>query len=258
MPPPGSRALLGGVDPKTDQVVVQADSSVTGPKLTKVEAAVAKLGARARLTLTQGTVKTEMSGGDMIVSDDGGFCTAGFNVRVGSVKYVVTAGHCTRSNAFFRTEKTHQLFARVVDTGWWRGQDWGLADYLNPAQPADPPVTNPGNVDLHNGGSHQDITQAGTPVVGQLVTGSGAASGLHTGIVTRLNQTVNYGGGSPDDPVHSISGLIFTTNFTEGGDSGGPLFSGTTGYGVNSGGDGTESYYAPITEALSAWHAQLY
>ena len=96
-----------------------------------------------------------------------------------------------------------------------------------------------------------------TPSVGQTVTRRGSTTGIHSGTVTALNATVNYGGGD------IVSGLIQTTVCAEPGDSGGPLYSGTTALGLTSGGSGNctsggTTFFQPVTEALSAYGVSVY
>lgn len=98
----------------------------------------------------------------------------------------------------------------------------------------------------------QTITRAANPTVGTAVQRRGSTTGLHSGRVTALNATVNYGGG---DVVY---GMIQTTVCAEGGDSGGALFAGTTAYGLTSGGSGNCSsggttFFQPVVEALNAY-----
>lgn len=123
------------------------------------------------------------------------------------------------------------------------GNDYGLVKYT-----AD--VDHPSEVDLYNG-SAQAITQAGDPTVGQSVTRSGSTTQVHSGTVTGLDATVNYGNGD------IVNGLIQTNVCAEPGDSGGSLFSGSTAIGLTSGGSGDctsggETFFQPVTEALSA------
>jgi S1-C subfamily serine protease len=102
----------------------------------------------------------------------------------------------------------------------------------------------------------QDITSAGTPTVGQTVYRRGSTTGVHSGRVTALNATVNYAEGT-------VYGMIQTTVCAEGGDSGGPLYAGTTALGLTSGGSGNCSsggttFFQPVTEALSVYGVSVY
>lgn len=103
-----------------------------------------------------------------------------------------------------------------------------------------------------------DITSAGTPSVGTTVYRRGSTTGIHSGRVTALNATVNYGGGD------IVSGLIQTTVCAEPGDSGGSLYSNSgIAYGLTSGGSGNCSsggttFFQPVTEALNAYGVHVY
>jgi streptogrisin B len=103
----------------------------------------------------------------------------------------------------------------------------------------------------------QDITSAADPTVGQNVTRRGSTTGTHSGRVTALNQSVNYGGGD------IVYGMIKTTVCAEPGDSGGPLYAGSTALGLTSGGSGNCSsggttFFQPVTEALRAYNVSVY
>lgn len=102
-----------------------------------------------------------------------------------------------------------------------------------------------------------DITSAANATVGMSVTRRGSTTGIHSGSVTGLNATVNYGGGD------IVSGLIRTNVCAEPGDSGGPLYSGSRAVGLTSGGSGNCStggttFFQPVTEALSAYGVSVF
>jgi S1-C subfamily serine protease len=107
-----------------------------------------------------------------------------------------------------------------------------------------------GDVDRYDG-TEQPITSAGTAFVGERVCASGEATGLTCGRVTAVDQTVDYGDGNV------VHGLIETTVRTDHGDSGGPLFDGSTGLGTVSGGDGTTDYFQPLPPVLAAYGLAL-
>jgi streptogrisin B len=103
----------------------------------------------------------------------------------------------------------------------------------------------------------EDITSAANATVGMSVTRRGLTTGIHSGCVTGLNATVNYGGGD------IVYGMIKTNVCAEPGDSGGPLYPGTKAIGLTSGGSGNCSsggatYFQPVTEALSAYGVSVY
>ncbi len=110
-------------------------------------------------------------------------------------------------------------------------------------------------MNLYNGRT-QDISSAGTPTVGQTVQRSGSTTGLHSGRVQALNATVNYAEGR-------VTGLIQTTVCAEPGDSGGSLFASTRALGLTSGGSGNcrtggQTFFQPVTEALSVYQVSVY
>ncbi|GAA2603452.1 S1 family peptidase [Paractinoplanes durhamensis] len=229
------------VDPISNQVVVSVDSTVTGAKLAAVQAIVAKLGDKARIETTPGTLGTTISGGDAIYTGSAR-CSLGFNVKTSAnVYYFLTAGHCTNAGATW-TNGSATLGTRAGTS--FPGNDYGIVRYTNTT------VTKTGGV------GSQDITSAGTPAVNATVYRRGSTTGIHSGRVTALNATVNYSEGS-------VSGLIRTTVCAEPGDSGGSLYSGTTALGMTSGGSGNCSsggvtYFQPVTEALSVYGVSVF
>jgi streptogrisin D len=230
------------VDPVTNQVLVSVDPSVTGAKLATLNAAVARLGDSVRVEHVSGAFSTRATGGDAIYS--GGYrCSLGFNVRSGSTYYFLTAGHCGNIGTtwYSNSARTSVLGTRAGTS--FPGNDYAIIRYTTSGTPS-------GTV----GG--QDITSSGTPAVNQTVTRRGSTTGIHSGRVTALNATVNYAEGS-------VSGLIRTTVCAEGGDSGGPLYSGAVAYGLTSGGSGNCSsggttFFQPVSEPLGVYGVAVY
>jgi streptogrisin D len=230
-----------GVDPMSNQVVVTADSTVTGAKLAAVKQIVAGLGDAARLVIESGKLSPTISGGDAIYSG-GSRCSLGFNVRSSSgTSYFLTAGHCTNIGSTWTNGST-TLGTRSGSS--FPGNDYGIVRYTNTS------ISKPGAV------GSQDITSAATPAVNSTVYRRGSTTGTHSGRVTALNATVNYAQGS-------VYGLIRTTVCAEPGDSGGSLYSGTTAHGLTSGGSGNcrtggTTYFQPVTEPLSVYGVSVY
>ena len=229
------------VEPVSNQLVVTADATVKGAALAKVKALVAGLGDAARLVIEPGTLSTRISGGDAIYSG-GSRCSLGFNVRNSSgTNYFLTAGHCTNIGSTWTSGST-TLGTRAGTS--FPGNDYGIVRYTNTS------VAHPGAV------GSQDITSAATPAVGTTVYRRGSTTGTRSGRVTALNATVNYAQGS-------VSGLIRTTVCAQPGDSGGPLYSGTTALGLTSGGSGNCSsggttYFQPVVEALNVYGVSVF
>ncbi|MEU5214000.1 S1 family peptidase [Streptomyces sp. NPDC020742] len=229
------------VDSATHTLVVTADRTVSRAGIAEIQRAAGDNAAAVRIDRVAGAFRKYISGGDAIYAPSWR-CSLGFNVRKGSTYYFLTAGHCTDGNPPWSTGSGASLGNTVGSS--FPGNDYGIVQYTGSA-------SHPGTV------GSQDITSAGTPSVGQSVTRRGSTTGIHSGKVTGLNATVNYGGGD------IVSGLIQTTVCAEPGDSGGPLYSGSTALGLTSGGSGDctsggTTFFQPVTEALSAYGVSVY
>lgn len=227
-------------DPTTNKVVVTADRTVSDAEWAKLTKVVDGLGQVAELQRTKAEFKPFVAGGDAI-SGSGGRCSLGFNVVKGGEPYFLTAGHCTEAISTWSDSSGNEIGTNEVSS--FPDNDFGLVKYT-----AD--VAHPSEVDLYNG-SAQAITGAASATVGQSVTRSGSTTQVHSGKVTGLDATVNYGNGD------IVNGLIQTDVCAEPGDSGGSLFSGSSAIGLTSGGSGDctsggETFFQPVTEALSA------
>jgi len=239
----GVTGTAWSLDPLIGQVVIQADSTVTGSRLADLRAAAARSGGGARVETLPGRLSVKISGGDAIYG--GGYrCSLGFNVRSGSTYYFLTAGHCTdlASAWYANSALTTKLGDRTGTS--FPGNDYGIVRYTNTA------VTISGAVGA------QDIAAAGNAYVGQAVMRRGSTTGVHSGTVTRLNVTVHYAEGT-------VRQMIQTTVCAEPGDSGGPLYAGSTALGLTSGGSGDcrrggTTFFQPVTEVLSKYGVAVF
>ncbi|MGD1222957.1 MULTISPECIES: S1 family peptidase [Streptomyces] len=232
-------------DPETNKVVVTADRTVSAAEWTKLSKVVKGLGAKAELQRTKGEFKPFIAGGDAITGS-GGRCSLGFNVVKDGQPYFITAGHCTEAISTWSDSSGNEIGKNEQSS--FPDNDFGLVKYTGN-------VDHPSEVDLYNG-STQAIAKAGDATVGMKVTRSGSTTQVHDGTVKGLDATVNYGNGDV------VNGLIQTDVCAEPGDSGGSLFSGDTAIGLTSGGSGDctsggETFFQPVTEALSAFGAQI-
>ncbi|MEU6668945.1 S1 family peptidase [Streptomyces sp. NPDC046727] len=231
-------------DPVSNKVVVTADRTVSGAEWTKLSKVVDGLGGTAELKRSHGEFKPFLAGGDAITGS-GGRCSLGFNVVKGGQPYFLTAGHCTEAISDWSDSSGKAIGTNEQSS--FPGNDYGLVKYTAE-------VDHPSEVDLYNG-STQKITGAAEATVGMKVTRSGSTTQVHSGTVTGLNATVNYSEGT-------VSGLIQTDVCAEPGDSGGSLFSGSDAIGLTSGGSGDctsggETFFQPVTEALSATGSRI-
>ncbi|WP_094103692.1 S1 family peptidase [Streptomyces phaeoluteigriseus] len=237
------------VDPRTNKILVTADSTVTGGKWDRLESTVQNLGAgTATIKKSAGTFKTFASGGDAIFAG-GARCSLGFNVTAGDGSPAfLTAGHCGVAAEAWSDSEAGEPIA-TVDQAVFPGEgDFALVKYDDPATVA------PSEVDL--GDRTVQISQAADATVGTQVFRMGSTTGLADGQILGLDATVNY-------PEGTVTGLIQTDVCAEPGDSGGSLFTQDgLALGLTSGGSGDctvggETFFQPVTTALEAVGATL-
>ncbi|WP_199812269.1 S1 family peptidase [Streptomyces bikiniensis] len=234
------------VDTATGRLVLTADSTVSAAEIAKIKERAGANAAAIEVERTPGRFSKLISGGDAIYADAGWRCSLGFNVRDSAgTSYFLTAGHCTDGARTWYANSAKTTVLGTTAGSSFPGNDYGLVRYTNSS------IAKPGNV------GSVDITSAGNATVGLSVTRRGSTTGIHSGSVTGLNATVNYGGGD------IVSGLIRTNVCAEPGDSGGPLYSGSRAIGLTSGGSGNCSsggttFFQPVTEALNAYGVSVY
>lgn len=232
------------VDPATSKVTVWTDDSVTGPRMAAVRRAARQLGPAIRMVRIPGRLRTFALGGDAIFGQ-GTRCSLGFNVTRGGQDFFLTAGHCGNVvQNWTADQQGAEPLGTTVESSF-PGDDFALVQSEQPGE---------GAVNLYNGQA-QEITEAGEAVVGQRVARSGSTTGVSTGNVIATNATVNF-------PEGTVTGMIQTTVCAEPGDSGGPLFSGSTALGLTSGGSGDcqtggVTFFQPVTEPLQAFGAEV-
>jgi len=232
------------VDKATNTLVVTADSTVSQGEITKIKDAAGSNADAVEVNRTSGKIQKLISGGDAIYASSWR-CSLGFNVRNSSgANYFVTAGHCTDGAGTWWSNSGHTTTIGPTSGSSFPTNDYGLVRYSGS-------VTPEGTV------GSQDITTAANPTVGQTVTRRGSTTGIHSGRVTALNATVNYGNGD------IVYGMIQTTVCAEPGDSGGPLYAGSTALGLTSGGSGNctsggTTFFQPVVEALNAYGVSVY
>ncbi|QPP08033.1 S1 family peptidase [Streptomyces bathyalis] len=232
------------VDKKTDTLVVTADSTVSRAEIAKIKKATGSEAAALKIERTPGKIRKLLQGGDAIYASSWR-CSAGFNVRSGTTYYIVTAGHCTDGAGTWWSNSARTSTIGPTVGSSFPVNDYGLIRYSSAS------ASHPGTA----GGA--DITSAANATVGMSVTRHGSTTGTHSGTVTGLNATVNYGGGD------IVYGMIQTNVCAEPGDSGGSLRSGSRAIGLTSGGSGNCSsggttFFQPVTEALNAYGVSVY
>ncbi|MFI9829898.1 MAG: trypsin-like serine protease [Streptomyces sp.] len=233
------------VDSKTNRVVVTVDSTVSKAEIAKIKRQAGANAGALTIKKTAGKFQKLISGGDAIYASSWR-CSLGFNVQDNSGNYYfLTAGHCTDGAGTWWSNSSHTTTLGSTAGSSFPTNDYGIVRYTNTS------VTKSGAV------GSQDIASAATPSVGTTVYRRGSTTGTHSGRVTALNATVNYGSGD------IVYGMIQTTVCAEPGDSGGPLYGGSVAYGLTSGGSGNctsggTTFFQPVTEALSAYGVHVY
>ncbi|MFF4255822.1 S1 family peptidase [Streptomyces sp. NPDC001663] len=236
------------MDYQTNQVVVQADSTVSAGDWSSMTKVASGIGSYVRMERTQGKFTTRLNGAQPILST-GGRCSAGFNVTNGQSDFILTAGHCgPTGSTWFADNQGNQQLGKTVQQNF-PGSDFSLVQYASGSAGQGADIVAIGN------GNGVRITGVGDPAVGQRVFRSGSTSGLHDGEVKGLDATVNY-------PEGTVTGLIETNVCAEPGDSGGPMFSDGIALGVTSGGSGDctsggTTFFQPVTKAMQALGVQM-
>ncbi|WP_338674788.1 S1 family peptidase [Streptomyces sp. SCSIO 30461] len=236
------------VDYRTNEVVVQADSTVSADDWGRMTSVAERIGGFVKMQRSAGAFTTRVNGAAPIFANTNR-CSAGFNVTDGRQSFILTAGHCGPvGTTWFGDRRGNQAVGSTTAASF-PGDDFALVRYDGGAPSGRLDVVEIG------GGQGVRITGSADPVVGQQVFRSGSTTGLRTGRVTALNATVNY-------PEGTVTGLIQTTVCAEPGDSGGPLLSRGLALGVTSGGNGDcaaggVTYFQPVTEALATLGVSL-
>ncbi|MFD4574331.1 S1 family peptidase [Streptomyces sp. NPDC058417] len=234
------------VDAKTNRVVVTADSTVSQAEIAKIKEQAGANADALTIKRTEGTFQKYIQGGDAIYATSWR-CSLGFNVRDSAGNYYfLTAGHCTDGAGTWYSNSGRTTVLGPTAGSSFPTNDYGIVRYSNTS------IAKAGTA----GGV--DITRAANPTVGTTVYRDGSTTGTHSGRVTALNATVNYGGGD------IVYGMIQTNVCAEPGDSGGSLYgSNGVAYGLTSGGSGNCSsggttFFQPVVEALNAYGVSVF
>lgn len=235
------------IEPESEQLVVTADSTVTGAERTRLESAVAALGVPALVEDQAGAISPELIGGNPVVIGPVR-CSAAFNVASKNRRFFLTAGHCANQAAEVYADAGRKRHIGTRIASRFPGHDYAIIR-------TDSGIVAHGAVALRRG-VVWDISHARNAVVGEVVALSGGISGVRLGRVTGVGVTVNYPGGT-------VRGMTETTICSALGDSGGAVFSGRAAIAIHSGSTGgcggtNRSYHQPVTTALAAFHVRVY
>lgn len=167
------------------------------------------------VTGLSGGPEANIYGGDRLNLANGNFCTAGFTVQGATTRGILTAGHCGRIGGTpVRWGSSDRLTFVRRHEGDWGDFEWHYST-LN---------THVGQFRSSSGLTR--VTGTGTPTRGQRLCRHGQKTGTHCDDVSRwLNECEGR-----------ACRLVAMERYTsEGGDSGGPYFSGGVAYGIHYG-----------------------
>ncbi|PZF93602.1 S1 family peptidase [Micromonospora deserti] len=234
----GVEGVAWYVDPRSDRVVVTADSTVSRAELAKIRQSAGDNAGAIQVQRSPGVFTRLLSAGDAIYG--GGYrCSLGFNVVSGGTYYFLTAGHCGDvANTWYTNSRQTTLIGPTVGSSF-PGNDYALVRYDNTS------LSHPGGFTVADA------------YVGESVKRTGSTTGTHSGTVTALNVTVRYVGSG------TVRGMIQTNVCAEPGDSGGPLYDGSKALGITSGGSGNcrsggTTFYQPVREAANAYNVNVF
>lgn len=250
-----------GADPSTNKVVVEIDSTVQGADLARLQQAIAGYGDAVRVERLDGVLRSNasMPGGVGIRENNvsnGRLCTAGFNVQNSAgTKYMLTAGHCVVGGKYWWERYYNGEYLGKMTTFDYGGKDYAVIQYLNSA-------VSPYGVVIVNG-QEQQITDSRYAYDGEPVKRVGTSSSDLVGAVLDPSITVTTNDGAV------LTGMIKTSLCSIPGDSGGPLFRGSTALGIlqgsvdgsstcNSGVSSDRSYYTPVQWILNKHSLKVY
>lgn len=240
-----------GVDPSTNKVSVEVYDGVSAADQARLTALAARHGGAVSVEKLPGTVKAaayDMRGGVGIISGSA-LCSAAFNVANSSgKKYLLTAGHCMIGGHYKWDRYSGGVYLGDKTSFKYEPADWGIVEYKASN------VNALGTIQYRDGSAHQ-ITGSRWVNDGEGVKRTGTTSQDFVGKVLDPSVTVNYDGGV------TLYKMIKTSLCVMGGDSGGPLFSGSTALGITSGGTDIDkpcsngvsnrrSFYQPVQAVL--------
>ncbi|CAG8828011.1 22249_t:CDS:1, partial [Cetraspora pellucida] len=160
-------------------------------------------------------------GGDLLVSEDGDHCTAGFWARQDDSNFLVTAGHCAKDNTHtpdgnvrFYHDTIPRYFVGEMTYYEYQEVDYGFILVDNPEILVIPNIKNVN-------GAYRELFIIGTVdtvTVGSQICIAGAFSHVSCGNVTGINVSAELRDGG------KLEGAINSTAIVQSGDSGGPAF----------------------------------
>lgn len=183
----------------------------------------------------------DIVGGTEYGIDNQSLCSVGFSVTGPEGDGFLTAGHCGQNGS-------------AVTSG--TGQGGSFIDSVFPGE--DRAYVDAGDgwtVSPNVEGSSQAVADATEAAIGAEVCRSGRTTGWQCGTIQQKDVSVDY-------PQGTVNGMTGTDACAEPGDSGGSFISGASAQGMTSGGSGNctsggQTFFFPVTDALSATGTEL-
>lgn len=232
----GLEGVVGiGVDGSTGNI--QVDVSAERPGSVAAEDIVMSRVAQVGVDLE--SVLVEVSEGPVGDTRRGGLhmssCTTGFGVQNSSgTRGIITAGHCGNSQSY-------QLHGSST---------WYSMTYQNELRSANADLQWHTTAAAEEGRFHANSTSSSralTSVVpranqgGDYVCSRGKTSGYRCGDVTSISYQPTWSGACPNTTCNAV--FVRVSAGTSGGDSGGPWFNASAGYGIQKGGSSSYSVH---------------
>lgn len=183
----------------------------------------------------------DIVGGTEYGIDNQSLCSVGFSVTGPQGDGFLTAGHCGQNGS-------------AVTSG--TGQGGSFIDSVFPGE--DRAYVDAGDgwtVSPNVEGSSQTVADSTEAEIGAEVCRSGRTTGWQCGTIQEKDVSVDY-------PQGTVNGMTGTDACAEPGDSGGSFISGASAQGMTSGGSGNcssggQTFFFPVTDALSATGTEL-
>ncbi|MFI5612507.1 S1 family peptidase [Amycolatopsis sp. NPDC051903] len=219
-----------GVDPANNRVTItvlkgQAAAAQSYAKQSGVDVSSVEVTE----TATAPRLHYNVLGGDAYYIGSSSRCSVGFSVNGG----FLTAGHCAALTGAGPLSGYNRVAMGSFSSYRFPGSDYAYARVNSNWTPVG---------QINNGTRVSGSTAA---AVGASVCKSGSTTGWTCGTIRAKNQTVRY-------PEGTVTGMVLTNARSDSGDSGGSFISGNQAQGLLSGGDTVNTYYFPVTTALSA------
>ena len=258
------------LDPRTNAVVIHEAKAVGGEVEAGLRLAAAKEGVRVevkpgsveRFNFEPLACKTSapracgrpLRGGVSLTRNTSSFhqigeCSTGFKALANGNRYILTAGHCAALFSSWGSEDASETFHPIGGVAEYKfpGGDWARITANGSSYWDWSPW--PSQVAHYWEDQERPINYEAWSYLGQYVCHSGTQSGTSCGGVSALDVTAPYG----VNHLTEVTGVCAMA-----GDSGGPVFAGSTALGLLSGGDlefpecQRPILYVEITEATSA------